>query len=138
MIRAHALGLHKFEYVEKEGDLHAIALVEFVDPIHAPGDVHGVCVFALKKGDSPSNYEDDLIGPLGPSSRTHSGLIGKHAYGRDTWGIVEDYQLEANPQLKELLDTLPEGTVLLLAGVRLPLETVWGPASNFILVRRKL
>lgn len=136
-LRKRAILKQKIAPSKKPEGLTGIALLEFSEP-HSedPEKTYGVCVFAIPPGDSHKNYEKDLWGPCGFSSTTD--WRGTHLYGRDTWGVVQDYQFEANPMLKFLKEHLPDETEFLLAGVRFPLRSIWGNPSNFILVRKTI
>lgn len=84
----------------------------FRDPDY-PG-LHGVVAFPV-----PPNWVEelspDLYGPMGFSSQI--SLKGYHLYGRDTWGMVTEKQIEANPDLQDLVRIYPHHPIL-LAGTR--------------------
>jgi hypothetical protein len=113
---------------EPDSTLRGEIVFSFLDPdivkesttadpqvITKPKKKHGVVAFVLPNGRSPDDYKADMFGPFGYSSKIT--IRGVHLYGRDTWGTVDQTQIAANPELKELSAKYP-GRTILLAGVR--------------------
>lgn len=96
--------------------LEASAMFLFYDSKRSDR-AHSVVAFVLDAGQSGNNFGQELYGPFGPTSNID--LNGLHLYGRDTWGTVEDYQIDdpRNEGLRKLAEKFPDRPIL-LAGVR--------------------
>lgn len=119
---------------QKPDGIRGSAVFLFVDPPSIRK--HGVVAFVLPRNVEVEIFKKDLWGPFGYS--TEIDLRGKHLYGRDTWGMVNEAQIAANPPLQRLARRYP-GSPILLAGVR----KIWGyhpwplnNPNNFVLVNK--
>jgi len=132
----HAVRVHrKRKDKTRPKGIPGSAVFLFEDPYRKTG-LHGVVAFVLPPKTTPLKYEGDLWGPFGYASEIDLG--GLHLYGRDTWGTVDQFQIDANPALKALWRQ-HHGCTILLAGVRKIYR--WHPwplnqAHKFILVRK--
>lgn len=91
--------------------IRGTVMLKFVDP-DFPGKQHSVVAFILPPK-TQTEQLGELYGPFGYSSQTR--FMFWYVYHRDTWGIVSEDQIAANPVLQGLC---APGELILLAGVR--------------------
>ncbi len=111
------------------------AVFMFFDPDH-PARRHGVVAFVLPNRVGTEEFLPYLFGPFGYENEID--FHGLHLYGRDTWGTVNQRQINSNVPLMVLAEQYLDRTIV-LAGVR----PFWGrhlPPLNdptkFVLVYR--
>lgn len=123
LLKAPYNWVRNFPRLWRRGTLRALSFEEFVDP-RKPDKVHSVLVFPMPPGMSlDTHFRNDLLGPFGFESQLPRMLDDLHIYGLDEWGALSDVDMvenfvELNPELDQLLDDLPPGYTLQLAGVR--------------------
>lgn len=135
LLFAYANIVKAFSQGDPPSGLRGQKVFMFVDPNYP--DKHGVVAFVLPKGHTPDDYKSDMYGPYGFSNQIT--ILGRHLYGRDTWGTINPKQGLFNLALLILRQNNPE-QIILLAGVRNIFGFHPSPlcrAANFILVPKK-
>jgi len=99
---------------------------------------HSVVVFVLNAQLDMQKYQYAIVGPFGHEDNITT-KNGKHIYGLDTWGAANQWMIDNNSELRNLLAKFGENKILQFAGVR-SLGGIHIPPLNdpsiFFLVKR--